>query len=137
MQTAKFTTMRTLTTVLLAFGLLSNAACQKDEINTVETAYKAIVGEWEWEESVIMAWGGTTIQTPMSENKTRRFIFRRDRSMSIVEDGNVVEDSEYGIAINSDSELVLNEGAIISFRNWNTLVMSNPALGLSSYYTRK
>ena len=69
-----------------------------DEVRTLNDAYKVIVGEWEWTKSRVGdRFSGIIIQTSESEGTTRRYVFRRDRSMQFIVNGIVIQDSEYSL----------------------------------------
>lgn len=120
--------------------------CQDDkfpeEIRTLDEAYEAIVGEWEWVRALLVnrRQGGILTQTPESEGMNKQFVFGRDRTMRIIENGMVVRDSEFYMEAyeNSFGLKVVERGArlVVSFKA-DTLIVSNPAFGDTNYYTRK
>lgn len=112
-----------------------------DEVRTLNKAYAFIVGEWEWSKSLVIdRFIGTTIRTPESEGTNKQFVFGRDRTMRIIENGIVVRDSEFYMEAyeNSFGLKVVETGTrlVVSFRA-DTLIVSNPAFGDADYYIRK
>lgn len=120
--------------------------CQNDglpnQVRTLDGAYAVIVGEWDWVKSLLVnrRQGGVLIQTPESEGINKQFVFGRDRTMRIIENGIVVRDSEFYLEAyeNSFGLRVIETGArlVVSFRA-DTLIVSNPAFGDANCYIRK
>jgi len=136
-------------------------SCQKeelpDEIRTLEDARKAIIGEWEWKETIIRHRGQETpiYETPATENKTIRKIFGRNLTLSIVETIDKIStqtDYEYVITIETPesdgygSTFVLTSTDIkakekhlstFRFQNKNTLVFILGSPSVEFHYVRK
>ncbi|MCC5937446.1 MAG: hypothetical protein JJU34_09200 [Lunatimonas sp.] len=113
-----------------------------DEIRTVDEAYKAIVGNWEWKKSLVInrRQGNTLVQTPKSEGITKQYVFQRNKSMQYIENGSILWKSEYEIEVN-ETKLrlqILETGFStgISF-NSDTLVFINRVFGDNEFYIRK
>ncbi len=144
------------------FGLLCLlyllGACQKeklpDQAKTVAEAYQLIVGEWEWERTVIQGRGQETpiYETPDTENKTIHETFMENLKSSRVETKDKVStrtDHAYSIMVNSSGSV----GAFLlksidvhtgdtrqswfRFKDKNTLVFYHGSFPFTSYYTRK
>jgi len=113
-----------------------------DQVRTLDDAYDFIVGEWDWVKSLLVnrRLGGVLIGTPESEGMNKQFVFGRDRTMRIIENGIVVRDSEFHMEAyeNSFGLKVVETGArlVVSFKA-DTLIVSNPAFGDANYFTRK
>ena len=112
-----------------------------DEVRTLNDAYKVIVGEWEWTKSRVGdRFSGIIVQTPESEGTTRRYVFRRDRSMQFIVNGIVIQDSEYSLDSYDDLFLLRVEESDsslpMSFRG-DTLSIYNLVFAHTHYYIRK
>lgn len=132
--------------VVIVFLLPILGGCQDDDlpdqVRTLEDAYAFITGEWQWTRSLLVnrREGGTLIQTPESEGLTKGIAFGRDRTMTIIENDIVVQNSKYYLeAYDNSFGLWLPETGdrlVVSFRA-DTLILSNPAFGDANNYIRK
>jgi hypothetical protein len=130
----------------MVFLLPLLGGCQDDGLpdqnRTLDDAYALIVGEWDWVKSLLVnrRQDGVLIQTPESEGTNKQFVFGRDRTMRIIENGMVVRDSEFYMEAyeNSFGLKVVETGArlVVSFKA-DTLIVSNPAFGDAYHYIRK
>lgn len=141
----------------LCFLSLSSG-CRKenlpDQAKTVAEAYQMIVGEWEWERTVIQGRGQETpiYETPDTENKTIHETFMENLKSSRVETKDEVStrtDHEYNIMVNSSGNIGafllksidVNTGDTrqlwFRFKDKRTLVFYHGSSPFTSYYTRK
>lgn len=136
-------------------------SCQKeelsDEIRTLEDARKAIIGEWEWKETIIRHRGQEppVYETPATENKTIQRTFAKNFSSSLVETIDKVTtrtDYEYSITIDAmagngyNSTYFLTSTntstkethlSLFRFENKDTLVFFLRSPSVTFYYSRK
>lgn len=130
----------------MVFILPILGGCQDDglpnQVRTLDDAYAVLVGEWDWVKSLLVnrRQGGVLIETPESEGKNKQFVFGRDGTMRIIENGMVVRDSEFYMEAyeNSFGLKVVETGArlVVSFKA-DTLIVSNPVFGDANYFIRK
>ncbi|MGV3763414.1 hypothetical protein [Parapedobacter sp.] len=96
-----------ITSSALLFACFFLISCQKQkmplEAKSIDEAYKFIVGEWKWEKTESQARGqeNPTVLTPHSENKTKLFIFKSDKSAVLIENGAEVDHYNFNIATSS------------------------------------
>ncbi|MFN3997441.1 hypothetical protein [Algoriphagus sp.] len=117
--------------------------CQNEEptneVKKLDDLYTFIVGEWDWEKTIIPARPGILVKSPETEGLTKQFIFQSDRILRILENEIVVQSSEYRFEASENSfELLFIETGsrmVLSFKA-DTLILSNPAFGDASYYIR-
>jgi len=118
--------------------------CQDDEfpeeIRTLDEAYEAIVGEWEWEGTKRRYRSGMEIETPESEGMTRRIIFTNEKVSRTIMNGEVIRETEYRIEPYANTFLLryIDTGNSLNLLiGSDTLVLSNSALGHSFMYIKK
>src|SRR5690606_4847823 len=96
MKTENVKKMACLLSMALILCLLILGGCQKskqkklpDEVKTIEDAYRVIVGDWEWEKTIIQYRGQDNPQyeTPDTENKTIQYVFRKNGTAVKIENG--------------------------------------------------
>src|SRR5690606_4490534 len=86
---------------------LFTISCQKEKVpveaKSIDEAYKFIIGEWKWEKTESQARGQEipTVLTPHSENKTKLFVFKSDKSAVLIENGAEVDHYNFNIATSS------------------------------------
>jgi hypothetical protein len=111
-----------------------------DEISTLDEAYTAIVGEWEWERTKRRYRSGLEIETPESEGMTRRIIFNSNKVARTIVNGEVTRETEYRIEHYASAFLLryIDTGNSLNLLvSSDTLVLSNSALGHSFMYIKK
>ena len=133
--------------------------CQKEklpnEISTLEDAYRAIVGKWEWKETIIRHRGQETpiYKTPDTENMIIQDVFLKNRKSNTVETINKIStrtDYEYNITVDASggegyssifvltsTNINTNEKHHSTFQFKNTLVFLLRSPSVEFYYVRK
>lgn len=135
----------------VVFLLPLAGACQKEELHneakTIEDAYQAIVGEWEWKETIVSHRGqeNPTYETPITENKTIQYVFRENSTAVKIENGKDFIDYKFEITsmeaggfhltLSPIDETLQVSNTFLIFYNEN-LILTN-RLGISSYYIQK
>lgn len=110
-----------------------------DEVRTINDAYAAIVGDWEWVRSMRGHWVGETV-SPESEGVTRQCNFSKNRFVRFIENAKITRETEYRIEFQSSAfllRLMDTNGSLHLIIRSDTLTISNPALGHSDTYIRK
>lgn len=128
-------------------------ACQKEtlsrEVITVADAYRAIIGEWEWESTEIHYRGQDRpiYESPDTESKTIHYVFRENGTAVKIEDGRdfidyefeikstTMESSEFHLTLSPIDKSIPISTTFLMFYNGN-LILTN-RLGVSSYHVRK
>ncbi|QDH77874.1 hypothetical protein FKX85_01965 [Echinicola soli] len=130
--------------ILLLFLFAGCNADAPEPIQTMDGIKKEIIGEWNWEETIVQHRGqDPVVKTPESEGKTKTHIFNEEGRLIILENGVVLQESNY-IVVSSPSqnlpEFKLNisepAGSLNITISNNKLTLST-GLGTSSSFTGK
>jgi len=103
----------------IVFLLPILGGCQNDEfpneIRTINDAYVAIVGSWEWVETVSLNRIDQSIRktSPLTENKSIQYVFQKDNKLTIT-DGGLTNNYLYSLELNSGGDGFNNTFWLIS-----------------------
>ncbi|MCC5937447.1 MAG: hypothetical protein JJU34_09205 [Lunatimonas sp.] len=93
----------------MVFLLPILGGCQDDglpnEIRTINDAYVAIVGSWEWVETVSLNRIDKSIRktSPATEDKSIQYVFQKDNKLTIT-DGGLTNNYLYSLELNSGGD---------------------------------
>ncbi|AGA79733.1 hypothetical protein [Echinicola vietnamensis] len=133
--------------ILLLFLLAECNAEAPEPVQTLDGIKKAIIGEWNWEETIVHYRGQEpVVKTPESEGKTKTYIFSKDGKLKILEDETTIQETDYEIVLTETSGIKSitlfrlnfsdNGGSMFLTFTKHKLNLSN-GLGLESSFTRK